>query len=126
MSIGVFASNRQRPIDSLVSVVEGYSSVLIKRALRVSGPTPRSIFDPFGGSGTRALTASALGHMSAYTEVNPYMGWLADVKVNQARAGSGHPAALGWTADHAFSYEAVIVAVPIESSRNVFAGGAAT
>jgi DNA modification methylase len=41
--------------------------------------------DPFGGSGTTALAAANLGRDSVYAEVNPYLAWIADVKVNQAR-----------------------------------------
>ena len=43
------------------------------------------IFDPFGGSGTTALTASVDGRDSYFTEVNPFMAWVADVKINQVK-----------------------------------------
>src|SRR5690606_26194675 len=40
--------------------------------------------DPFGGSGTTALTSAEQGLDSWFCEVNPYLAWLADVKVNQS------------------------------------------
>lgn len=81
---GVFADNRQRPIHRWYPFVEGYSSDLVDRFL---APLPLSafVFDPFAGSGTTLLTASGLGFRSGYTEVNPYLAWVADVKVNQSR-----------------------------------------
>jgi hypothetical protein len=72
--------------------VEGYSAELVERALRASAPEG-SVFDPFGGSGTTALAAALLGRDSLFAEVNPYLAWIADVKVNQARRVAGSPGA---------------------------------
>ena len=82
--VGVFADNRNRPIHRWYPFVEGYSSALVARAIS-SANDPSVIFDPFGGSGTTALTASIMGLDSAFTEANPYMSWVADVKVNATR-----------------------------------------
>lgn len=87
--VGVFADNRKRPIHRWYPFIEGYSSELVERAL-ASGSGVREVFDPFGGSGTTALTASALGVPCSFTEVNPYLSWIADVKVNCSRAGAAH------------------------------------
>lgn len=94
VGVGVFSSNMFRPIHRWYPFVEGFSSALVAYALAESPDPPDSIFDPFGGSGTTALTASSLGHTSSFTEVNPYLAWLADVKVNQARAGAADTAGL--------------------------------
>ena len=85
--IGVFASNRALPFHRWFPFVEGYSAELVERALSEGTPAG-AIFDPFGGSGTTALTAALHGRDCYFTEVNPYMAWIADVKVNQARTVS--------------------------------------
>lgn len=82
-SFGVFAGNRQRPIHRWYPFVEGYSADLVEWGLAVSGRDKPRILDPFGGSGTTALTAAEQGLDSWFCEVNPYLAWLADVKVNQ-------------------------------------------
>ncbi len=87
---GVFADNRKRPIHRWYPFVEGYSSALVERALE-GGRSTRSVFDPFGGSGTTALTAATNGIDSSFTEANAYMAWVADVKVNQAAAAASSP-----------------------------------
>ena len=82
-SFGVFANNRQRPIHRWYPFVEGYSADLVEWGLAVTGRDKPRILDPFGGSGTTALTAAEQGLDSWFCEVNPYLAWLADVKVNQ-------------------------------------------
>lgn len=90
--LGIFDSNRTRPFHRWYPFVEGYSAELVERAL--SEPAPDGlVLDPFGGSGTTALTAATLGRDSLYAEVNPYLAWIADVKINQARAVAGTPGA---------------------------------
>lgn len=81
--LGVFNDNRKLPLHRWYPFVEGFSSHLVASAMaqKKSGV----IFDPFGGSGTTALTASVDGRESYFTEVNPFMAWVADVKINQVK-----------------------------------------
>jgi DNA modification methylase len=82
--LGVFGANKNRPFHRWYPFVEGYSSELVERAL--NEPAPEGVvMDPFGGSGTTALAAATLGRDSVFAEVNPYLAWIADVKVNQSR-----------------------------------------
>ncbi|MGI8806372.1 MAG: hypothetical protein ACR2KK_00685 [Acidimicrobiales bacterium] len=83
--LGVFDDNRQKPIHRWFPFVEGYSADLVRRALREL-PSGGSLLDPFGGSGTTALAAAELGYDSSFCEVNPYLAWVAEVKVNHTRA----------------------------------------
>lgn len=86
--LGVFGANRSRPFHRWYPFVEGYSAELVERAL--AEPAPEGlVFDPFGGSGTTALEAALLDRDSAFAEVNPYLAWVADVKINQARGVAG-------------------------------------
>ena len=81
--LGVFNDNRKLPLHRWYPFVEGFSSHLVASAMdqKKNGV----IFDPFGGSGTTALTASVDGRDSYFTEVNPFMAWVADVKINQVK-----------------------------------------
>jgi hypothetical protein len=56
----------------------------VARALASANPRA-CLLDPFGGSGTTALAAALRGFDSAYCEVNPYLGWVAETKVNRSR-----------------------------------------
>lgn len=82
--LGVFGANKCRPFHRWYPFVEGYSADLVERALGERSPDG-VVFDPFGGSGTTALAAATLGRDSVFAEVNPYLAWIADVKINQAR-----------------------------------------
>ena len=82
--LGVFADNRSRPFHRWYPFVEGYSAELVERALSEQ-QADGTVLDPFGGSGTTALAAAMLGRDSVFAEVNPYLAWIADVKINQAR-----------------------------------------
>jgi hypothetical protein len=85
LNSGVFSGNRSRPIHRWYPFVEGYSAELVEWGLALSGLERPRILDPFGGSGTTALTAAEHGLDSWFCEVNPYLSWLADVKVNQTQ-----------------------------------------
>jgi hypothetical protein len=81
--LGVFNDNRKLPLHRWYPFVEGFSSHLVSSV--IAQDKSGIIFDPFGGSGTTALTASTSGRESYFTEVNPFMAWVADVKVNQVK-----------------------------------------
>lgn len=83
----MFRDNRKLPIHRWYPFIEGYSAQLVGEALSECRDAS-SVFDPFGGSGTTALTAAFLGISSSFTEANPYMAWLSRVKVNASREAS--------------------------------------
>ncbi len=83
--LGVFDDNRARPIHRWYPFVEGYSDELVAECLDAAGASEVAVLDPFGGSGTTALAASLRGHDSMFCEVNPFLAWVADVKVNVTR-----------------------------------------
>lgn len=82
--LGVFGANKSRPFHRWYPFVEGYSADLVERALAEQS-SDGIVLDPFGGSGTTALAAATLGRDSVFAEVNPYLAWIADVKINQSR-----------------------------------------
>lgn len=86
--LGVFNDNRSKAIHRWYPFIEGYSADLVDAALTDVSREDLNLLDPFGGSGTTALTAATLGFDCSFCEVNPYLAWVADVKVNVARAAA--------------------------------------
>lgn len=90
-ALGTFASNRSRPIHRWYPFIEGYSAELVERAIQSATTQGGLVLDPFGGSGTTALAAALAGRDSYFCEVNPYLAWLTDVKVNGAATAAHLP-----------------------------------
>lgn len=90
--LGVFGDNHSKPFHRWYPFVEGYSADLVRHALD-DLPPGTVVLDPFGGSGTTALEAALAGVDSVFCEVNPYLAWVADVKVNGSRAAARTDAA---------------------------------
>lgn len=51
-------------------------------------PAAKSVFDPFCGTGTTALSAANHGHTSATTDINPFLIWLAKAKTAKYSSAS--------------------------------------
>ncbi len=68
--------------------VEGFSATYTRDAILRNGKKPRTIYDPFGGAGTTQLAASTLGIPSFYSEINPFMAYVAETKVNSGKWAS--------------------------------------
>lgn len=82
---GTFSLNKTEPIHRWYSYVEGYSSCLIAeelKALLALNPNIATIYDPFCGTGTTSLVASAHGIKSFYSESNPFMQAVIETKIN--------------------------------------------
>lgn len=80
-----FQESKRLPIHGWYPYVEGFSAPYVREVLG-RYDTPRSVYDPFGGSGTVQLAASVAGVPSWYCEVNPAMAFIADTKVEASRA----------------------------------------
>lgn len=92
-----FILNKGEPIHRWYSYLEGYSSCLIDDIVMEIGPENiRAIYDPFCGTGTTSLVASAHGIKSYYCETNPFMQQVIEAKINcvkrlrQSGIGSKH------------------------------------
>lgn len=80
---GTFALNKIEPIHRWFSYMEGYSSVLVEREIEKIGYDKIStLYDPFGGSGTSLLVASAHGIKPYFSETNPVMSFICKTKIN--------------------------------------------
>jgi hypothetical protein len=85
---GTFSLNKNEPIHRWYSYVEGYSSCLIIEELNrllTLNPNINTIYDPFCGTGTTALVASAHNIKSFYSESNPFMQTVIETKINRVR-----------------------------------------
>lgn len=85
-SEGTFALNKTEPIHRWYSYIEGYSSILIDNILNeIDDNHIKRIYDPFCGTGTTCLVASHRNIDSYYSESNPFMQEVIDVKINCTR-----------------------------------------
>ena len=82
-NLGVtFRESLRQAVFGWYPYVEGFSATYTRDAiLRYS---PRVVYDPFGGSGTTQLAASLLGLASFYSEINPFMRFVAETKTTSA------------------------------------------
>lgn len=83
---GTFALNKEEPIHRWYSYLEGYSSCLIVDLLdELKDENIRTIYDPFGGTGTTMLVASQRGIRSYFSEINPFMCDVVNTKINTVK-----------------------------------------
>ncbi|MEE1780422.1 MULTISPECIES: class I SAM-dependent methyltransferase [Streptomyces] len=86
LDLGVtFRDNRNQAVHSWYPYVEGFSADYVRQKL-IHNEGVTHIYDPFGGSGTVQVVASHAGVNSSYSEINPFMSFVAETKVNAARA----------------------------------------
>lgn len=85
-----FQESKRLPIHGWYPYVEGFSAPYVREVFSRFG-TPASVYDPFGGSGTTQLAASVVGIPSWYCEVNPFMAFIANTKVDTSRAARAKP-----------------------------------
>ncbi len=76
-----FNGGRHEPLHEWYPWLEGYSPAFVESVIGRYCPNARSVFDPFGGTGTTALTASRLGKDAHYAEINPLLQFLTASKV---------------------------------------------
>ena len=80
---GTFALNKKEAIHRWFAYMEGYSNALVEKELELIGYDKiKTLYDPFGGSGTSLLTASKHDIKPYYSEINPVMGFICDTKIN--------------------------------------------
>lgn len=83
---GTFVLNKKEAIHRWFTYMEGYSDALVEKELELIGYTKvKSLYDPFGGSGTSLLTASKHNIIPYYSEINPVMSFVCDTKINAVK-----------------------------------------
>ena len=76
-----FSGGRHEPLHEWYPWLEGYSPAFVESVIGRYCPNAKSVFDPFGGTGTTPLTASRLGKNGYYSEINPVLQFLTASKV---------------------------------------------
>lgn len=85
-----FNGGRHEPLHEWFPWLEGYSPAFVESVIGRYCPNARSVFDPFGGTGTTALTVSCLGKKAYYAEINPVLQFLTASKVIALRLRDRH------------------------------------
>jgi len=78
-----FRDSKKEPFHRWYPYVEGFSAPYVRTVFERFGPV-RTVLDPFGGAGTTQLETSANGVRAFYSELNPFMRFVADTKVNSS------------------------------------------
>ena len=76
-----FIGGRHEPLHEWYPWLEGYSPAFVESVIGRYCPNAKSVFDPFGGTGTTPLTASRLRKKAYYAEINPVLQFLTASKV---------------------------------------------
>ncbi len=76
-----FNGGRHEPLHEWYPWLEGYSPAFVESVIGSYCPNAKSVFDPFSGTGTTALTASRLDKKAYYAEINPVLQFLTATKV---------------------------------------------
>jgi len=76
-----FKGGRQDPLHNWFPYIEGYSPDFVRTILKKYAPKAQIVYDPFSGAGTTPLVASDLGLTGYYSEINPLLQFVTDVKI---------------------------------------------
>jgi len=79
---GTFQRNKNNPIHRWYPFTEGYSDNFVASIIREFSDKSTYLIDPFAGSGTTLVTASKYGLKSGYCEINPFLKFVIETKVN--------------------------------------------
>lgn len=82
---GTFKNNFDIPIHRWYPYIEGFSINFVRSILNNYSQNI-IVYDPFNGSGTTTLTASTMSIKSYASEVNPFMRFIANTKVNSVKS----------------------------------------
>lgn len=82
---GTFVLNKIQPIHRWYPYTEGFSSQFVQNELENINLDVTRIYDPFGGSGTTPLVSSVNGIESYFSEINPFMAFVCNTKINVSK-----------------------------------------
>lgn len=79
---GTFKNNKNKPIHRWYPFAEGYSDNFVSSIIKEFADKSTYLLDPFGGSGTTLLVGSKYCLKSGYCEINPFLRFVIETKVN--------------------------------------------
>lgn len=80
-SVSSNVGSGELPFQSWRNFKEAFAPEIIERAIRETPTDVKRVLDPFGGSGTSAITSQFLGVKPITIEVNPYLADLIEAKL---------------------------------------------
>lgn len=80
--IGNNVESKQLPFQSWRPFKEAFAPEVVHRAIKETPGTVERLLDPFGGSGTSALSSQFLGVHPTTIEVNPFLAELIEAKLS--------------------------------------------
>jgi DNA modification methylase len=78
-----FHDNKINQIHRWYPYIEGFSCTFVEEIINNLPYKPSFIYDPFSGTGTTQLVASHKNIPSAYSEINPFMNFIIEFKINK-------------------------------------------
>jgi DNA modification methylase len=79
---GTFQKSKTLPIHRWYPFIEGFGEQLVWEIVREFADKSTYLVDPFAGCGTTLLVASKYGLKSGYCEINPFLKFVIDTKIN--------------------------------------------
>lgn len=79
---GTFSPNHIESIHRWYPYIEGFSSTFVRNLISKWGADAKSVYDPFGGTGTTMTVGAMMGLRSFYSEINPFMRHVVEGKTN--------------------------------------------
>lgn len=77
-----FKGGKSLPLQSWYPYMEGYSPDFVKYIIdNFLNKKIKKIYDPFSGVGTTPLVTSSLGYNSIYSEINPLLQFITNIKI---------------------------------------------
>lgn len=76
-----FANSKNTPFQRWFPYIEGYSLDFVKKIISNHCKHADLVYEPFAGTGTTIFAADSMGKKTVYSEVNPLLRFLIDVKI---------------------------------------------
>lgn len=76
-----FVSSKKIPFQRWYPYIEGYSPEFVKYAINNYCDSPKTLLDPFVGTGTTIFAADTLGISTYYSEINPLLQFIIQTKI---------------------------------------------
>lgn len=77
-----FRSSKNIPFQRWYPYAEGYSTDFVRVLIEENKFTKGYIYEPFAGTGTTIFASDSKGFNTIYSEINPVLRYLIDVKIN--------------------------------------------
>ncbi len=75
-----FKGGQHASMHNWFPFLEGYSPKFVETILKEFSPNSKIVYDPFAGSGTTPLTVTSLGKQAYFSEINPVLQNIVEIK----------------------------------------------